>query len=44
VHVSKTLVDSLGDRFRFEERGNVELKGKGAMASFLVDEVAAHLE
>ena len=44
VHVSKTLVERLGDRFSYEERGNVELKGKGVMTSFLVSGVAARLE
>ena len=43
-NVSKTLVDRLGDRFSYEERGNVELKGKGVMTSFLVSGVAARLE
>ena len=31
IHVSGTLASQLGDRFRLEGRGLVELKGKGAV-------------
>jgi adenylate cyclase len=31
IHVSGTLATELGDRFRFEPRGGIELKGKGVV-------------
>ena len=37
IHVSSEVRDVLGDRFRFEPRGGVELKGKGEMATFLLE-------
>ena len=35
VHVSRAVVERLSDRFNFEPQGEVELKGKGMMTSYL---------
>ena len=37
VHVSATTRQALGDAFRFEPRGLLEVKGKGSMETFFVD-------
>jgi adenylate cyclase len=36
VHVSATTRQALGDAFRFEPRGSLEVKGKGAMETYFV--------
>ncbi len=36
VHVSDAVVERLGDRFRFEPRGLVELKGRGPMQTYFL--------
>jgi class 3 adenylate cyclase len=36
VHVSETTRQALGDTFRFEPRGLLEVKGKGSMETFFV--------
>lgn len=41
IHVPKGVVDRLGDRFRFESRGTVEIKGKGPMETWLLCERVA---
>jgi class 3 adenylate cyclase len=34
IQVSRTTYDHLGDRYRFEPRGTIQVKGKGAMETF----------
>ena len=41
IHVSEEFVTELGDGFRFERRGTVELKGKGPTATFWLVERSA---
>lgn len=42
IHVSSTTRDLLGDRYRFESRGSVTIKGKGVMEThFLLGRAAA---
>ncbi len=36
VHASEATVAALGDRFEIEARGEIEVKGKGAMATFFL--------
>ena len=36
IHVSPTTRSLLGDRFRFADRGEIAVKGKGAMATFFL--------
>ncbi|MCT7985580.1 HAMP domain-containing protein [Laspinema sp. A4] len=36
IQVSKTTYDCLKDQYRFEERGAIEIKGKGAMQVYLL--------
>ena len=36
VHVSEATVAALGDRFDIEARGEIEVKGKGAMTTFFL--------
>jgi class 3 adenylate cyclase len=36
IQVSAAVADRLGDRFSFERRGHVDLKGKGPTATFLL--------
>jgi class 3 adenylate cyclase len=36
VHVSKELRDELGSGFSFEDRGEIEVKGKGPMQTFFL--------
>jgi adenylate cyclase len=36
VHVSATTREALGDAFRFEPRGSLEVKGKGSMETYFV--------
>src|SRR5438067_13484288 len=37
VHVSAVIRQTLGDGFRFEARGAVEVKGKGAMETYFLE-------
>jgi adenylate cyclase len=37
IHLSATTRTLLGDRFRFEPRGRLEVKGKGAMETFFLE-------
>jgi adenylate cyclase len=37
IHVSATTRKLLGDRFDFEPRGRVEVKGKGALETFFLE-------
>jgi len=37
IHLSATTRSLLGDRFRFEARGRVEVKGKGVMETFFLE-------
>jgi guanylate cyclase len=39
VHVSASTRAALGDTFRFEDRGAIEVKGKGEMRTFFLDRV-----
>ena len=36
IHVSTELRDTLGDKFRYEDRGEVELRGKGKMRTWFL--------
>ena len=36
IHVSEATRTLLGDRFRFADRGEVTIKGKGAMRTFFL--------
>jgi class 3 adenylate cyclase len=36
VHVSASTRDALGDAFHFEDRGAIEVKGKGQMRTFFL--------
>ena len=38
IQVSKAMRDALGDQFKFEPRGKVEIRGKGAMETFFLME------
>ena len=37
IHVSAVIRQTLGDGFRFEPRGAVEVKGKGAMETYFLE-------
>jgi class 3 adenylate cyclase/CHASE3 domain sensor protein len=37
IHISATTRTLLGERFRFEPRGNLEVKGKGAMETYFLE-------
>jgi class 3 adenylate cyclase len=37
IQVSRDVADALGDRFRLEPRGEVELKGKGSIATWYLE-------
>jgi adenylate cyclase len=37
IQVSQVIAESIGDRFRLEPRGEVELKGKGSVATWYLD-------
>jgi class 3 adenylate cyclase len=37
IQVSEVIAQSIGDRFRLEPRGQVELKGKGSVATWYLD-------
>jgi adenylate cyclase len=37
IQVSATTRSMLGDRFDFEPRGTIEIKGKGAMETFFMN-------
>jgi adenylate cyclase len=37
IHLSATTKMLLGDRFHFESRGQVEVKGKGTMETFFLE-------
>jgi class 3 adenylate cyclase len=39
VHVSAATRQALGDTFRFEPRGPLEVKGKGSMETFFLHPV-----
>jgi class 3 adenylate cyclase len=43
IHISKETMELASDRFRFEPRGSVELRGRGAMDTYLVIEGAPNL-
>lgn len=36
IHVSEALYTKLHDKYRFQERGNIEIKGKGSMKTYFV--------
>jgi len=36
IHLSETTRNLLGDRFRFEDRGEVAVKGKGLLRTFFL--------
>jgi adenylate cyclase len=36
VQVTERVHDRVGDRFRFEERGWIDVKGKGEMKTYLL--------
>ncbi|MFY7997896.1 MAG: adenylate/guanylate cyclase domain-containing protein [Candidatus Kapaibacteriota bacterium] len=36
IHVSEAVYHKLRDKFRFQERGNIEIKGKGLMKTYFV--------
>ncbi len=36
IHVSETFRQQLGDRFIFEERGTITVKGKGTMQTYFL--------
>jgi len=38
IHVSEAIYQRVKDRFRVESRGNIEIKGKGSMPTYLVDD------
>jgi class 3 adenylate cyclase len=37
IHLSAATRDLLGDRFCFEARGGLEIKGKGVMETFFLE-------
>ena len=39
THVAATTYELLRDRFLFEERGTIEVKGKGLMKTYLLSPV-----
>jgi class 3 adenylate cyclase len=41
VQVSETVFDRLKERFAFEPRGTIELKGRGPLTTYLLKEEAA---
>lgn len=36
IHVSRTTYELLKDKFKFQERGSVAVKGKGEMTTYLL--------
>ena len=38
IHVSEAVYKRIKDRFRMESRGDIEIKGKGPMPTYLVDD------
>ena len=38
IHVSEAVCKRVKDRFRVEPRGDIEIKGKGPMPTYLVDD------
>jgi adenylate cyclase len=44
VHVADTTRQRLGDRYVFEDRGLIEVKGKGAMRTWLLLGVLSELD
>lgn len=36
IHVTEALYNKLRDKYRFQERGNIEIKGKGSMKTYFV--------
>ena len=38
IHVSEAVYKRIKDHFKVESRGDIEIKGKGPMPTYLVDE------
>lgn len=36
IHITEALYNKLRDKYRFQERGNIEIKGKGSMKTYFV--------
>jgi class 3 adenylate cyclase len=42
IQVSQTIVAALRDRYKFESRGTISLKGKGQMPTFFLVPPESH--